>query len=124
MMDILLEMSGYRAWCCGFANRMPKGDIIPTRRNFELDHLNPVSKEGTSHQITNRAPLCKYHNGKKSNQRLHLAEYRQQIAADGELMVDSLDDLINLDEALARAQIIYGEAYARQHPQRRRGSRN
>ena len=106
MMDILLNMSGYQAWCCGFANRRPNGSVIETTRNFHLDHLNPVSKAGTSHQITNRAPLCPYHNIKKSNQRLHLAEYREQIAHAGELMVDSMGDLIDLDEAVHQATLI------------------
>lgn|GEM_PF-4071020 len=57
----LLKLSGYQAWCCGFANRLPDGSIIETTRNFHLDHLNPVSKAGTSRQIVNRAPLCPYH---------------------------------------------------------------
>ena len=83
----MLKLSGYQAWCCGFANRLPDGTIIETTRNFHLDHLNPVSKDGTSHQIVNRAPLCPYHNIKKSNHRLHLAEYREAIHKAGEMMV-------------------------------------
>ena len=79
MLEILLEMSDYQAWCCGFANRRPDGTIIREPWNFHLDHLNPVSKAGTSHQITNRAPLCPRHNVMKSNKRLHLAEYRETI---------------------------------------------
>ena len=35
----------------------------------------------------------------KSNQRLHLAEYRDKIARDGELMVDDASELIDLDYA-------------------------
>ena len=61
MLEILPEMSGYQAWCCGFANRLPDGSVVQTKRNFHLDHLNPVSKAGTSHRITNRAPLCPRH---------------------------------------------------------------
>ena len=115
MLEILLRMSGYRAWCCGFANRKPDGIIVKTTRNFELDHLNPVSKEGTSHQITNRAPLCPDHNRRKSNQRLHLAEYREQIVADGELMVDDVSQLMNLAEAAQRTLDIYSS----RQPQKR-----
>ena len=107
MLEILLNMSGYIAWCCGFANRMPDGSIRKTTRNFHLDHLNPVSKEGTSHQITNRAPLCPYHNIKKSNHRMHLAEYREKIREDGELMVNDKSDLIDLDYTAHQTLNIY-----------------
>ena len=107
MLEILLTMSGHIAWCCGFANRMPDGSIKKTTRNFHLDHLNPVSKEGTSHQITNRAPLCPYHNIKKSNHRMHLAEYRERIRQDDEMMVNDTSELINLDYAFHRTLNIY-----------------
>ena len=33
MLEILLEMSGYQAWRCGFANRRPDGSIVKTKRN-------------------------------------------------------------------------------------------
>ena len=69
--------------------------------------MEPVSKPGFSHQITNRAPLCTFHNIRKSNQRLHLAEYRERIACDGDLMVDSLADLMDLTEAAQRTLDIY-----------------
>ena len=107
MLEILLRISGYIAWCCGFANRMPDGSVLKTTRNFHLDHLNPVSKAGTSHQITNRAPLCPYHNIKKSNHRLHLAEYREKIQEDDEMMVNDTSELINLDYAFDRTLNIY-----------------
>ena len=110
MLRNLLELSGYQAWCCGFANRMPDGTIIKTTRNFHLDHMDPVSREGSSHQITNRAPLCMEHNIRKSNQRLHLAEYRQQIANAGELMVHDLSDLINLSYARHEAENLLTQA--------------
>ena len=114
MLEILLEMSGYQAWCCGFANRRPDGSVVQTKRNFHLDHLNPVSKAGTSHQITNRAPLCPYHNIMKSNHRLHLAEYREEIAKNGELMVDDVAELIDLDYAAHEALVIHSERQAQQ----------
>lgn len=114
MLEILLEMSGYQAWCCGFANRLPDGSVVQTKRNFHLDHLNPVSKAGASHQITNRAPLCPYHNIVKSNRRLHLAEYREEIAGNGELMVSDASELIDLDYAFQRALDIYSARQAQQ----------
>ena len=99
MPELLLEMSGYQAWCCGFANRRPDGSIVETTRIFHLDHLNPVSNAGASHQIVNRAPLCPYHNIMKSNHRLHLAEYRDEIAENGEMIVDDASELIDLTYA-------------------------
>ena len=107
--ELLLELSGFQAWCCGFANRRPDGSIVKTTRNFHLDHLNPVSKAGASHQIVNRAPLCPYHNIMKSNHRLHLAEYREEITKNGEMMVDDATELIDLTEAAHRTLTIYGE---------------
>ena len=68
-----------------------------------------MSKAGTSHQIVNRAPLCPYHNIMKSNHRLHLAEYREEIAKNGEMMVDDATELIDLTEAAHRTLTIYGE---------------
>ena len=115
MLAILLELSGYQAWCCGFANRLPDGAVIKTTRNFHLDHLNPVSKQGTSHQIVNRAPLCPYHNIMKSNKRLHLAEYRDEIAKAGEMMVANPAELIDLDYAAHETLLIYSD----RQPQKR-----
>lgn len=114
MLRTLLELSGYQAWCCGFANRRPDGSVIKTTRNFHLDHLNPKSKEGASNQITNRAPMCPTHNIRKNNRRVHLVEYRLEIADNEEMMVDSLTDLINLTYAGDRALEIYAQARARQ----------
>ncbi len=118
MLEKLLELSGYMAWCCGFANRRPDGAIIKTTRNFHLDHIAPKSRDntGTSNDIQNRAPLCPYHNIRKSNRRIGLAEYRQEIADAGEMMVNSVNDIINLDYALNEAMRMYGQAYAAKHP--------
>ena len=95
MLEFLLDLSDYTAWCCGFANRMPNGDVVRTTNNFHLDHLDPKSKEG-SDEIFNRAPLCPRHNTRKNARRVHLADYREEIAADGELLVDSIGDLVHL----------------------------
>ena len=118
MLEKLLALSGYMAWCCGFANRRPDGGIVKTVRNFHLDHIAPksIDNTGTSNEIQNRAPLCPYHNIRKSNRRIGLAEYRQEIADAGEMLVNSINDLINLDYALAQANLIYGQAYAQKHP--------
>ena len=114
MLKMLLELSGYMAWCCGFANRRPDGTIIRTTRNFHLDHVDPKSKEG-SNQITNRAPMCPYHNLRKSNNRIHLSDYREQIAHACEMMVDKTSDLIDLAYAYQQTlDIYYRERRARE----------
>ena len=112
MLEFLLQLSGYTAWCCGFANRRPGGSIVETTRNFHMDHLDPKSKEG-SNQVTNRAPLCPYHNIRKNQRRVHLAEYRQEIADAGEMMVDSINDLVNLAWAEQQAMDYYAVARMR-----------
>ena len=114
MLRQLLELSGWQAWCCGFANRRKCGEVIETTRNFHLDHLNPKSKEGASNQITNRAPMCPHHNIRKNNRRVHLAEYRQEIADAGELMVDNARELVDLTWAGDQALEIYTQARIRQ----------
>ena len=105
MLEFLLELSRYMAWCCGFANRMPDGSIVRMADNFHLDHVDPKSKGGLN-QITNRAPMCPRHNIRKKDRYVHLREYRQEIADAGEMMVNTTDDLINLswaaDAALER----------------------
>ena len=112
MLEMLLELSDYTAWCCGYANRMPDGSVVRTTRNFHLDHIAPKSREGTSNEIQNRAPMCPYHNIRKNNRQIALSQYRQEIADAGEMMVNSVNDLINLDYALAQAMELYGQAYA------------
>lgn len=111
MLEKLLELSGHMAWCCGYANRMPDGSVIKTTRNFHLDHIDPKSKDG-SNDIQNRAPLCPYHNTRKNNRRVHLADYRTEIADAGEMMVNTTGELINLAEAHHKAMQMYGQAYA------------
>lgn len=110
MLEMLLELSGYTAWCCGFANRMPDGSIIRTTRNFHLDHIDPKSKQG-SNDIQNRAPLCQTHNMRKRDRRIHLADYRVEIADAGEMMVNTTSELIDLAEAHHEAMQIYARAH-------------
>lgn len=117
MLEFLLDLSDYTAWCCGFANRMPTGDVVRTTNNFHLDHLDPKSKEG-SDEIFNRAPLCPRHNTRKNVRRVHLDDYRREIDADGELLVESVDDLVHL--AWARDQVMDFWAQERvKHPMQR-----
>ena len=117
MLEYLLGLSGWRAWCCGFANwkigSFGRPVIEHTTKNFELDHIDPQSKRGR-HEIDNRAPLCPYHNNMKSNRRVHLDELREEIAAVGELTVASVDDLVDL--AWARDQAL--EHWASERAQR------
>ena len=115
MLQRLLELSSYKAWCCGYANRMPDGTVIRTTRNFHLDHIDPKSKDG-SNDIQNRAPLCPYHNTRKNNRRVHLADYRTEIADAGEMMVNTTSELITLAEAHHEAMQMYGRAYAARYP--------
>lgn len=109
MLEYLLKLSGHKAWCCGFANRRPNGAIVETANNFHLDHIDPKSKDG-SNQIWNRAPLCPAHNVRKNNRRVHLAEYREEIANAGEMLVDTTADLINLAWAQQQAVDYYAAA--------------
>ena len=106
MLEYLLGLSSWMAWCCGFANwkigAHGRSVIEHTTRNFELDHIDPQSKRGR-HEIDNRAPLCPYHNNMKSNRRIHLDELREEIIAAEELMVP-VDKLVDL--AWARDQAL------------------
>ena len=106
MLEYLLGLSGWRAWCCGFANwkigSFGRPVIEHTTRNFELDHIDPQSKRGR-HEIDNRAPLCPYHNNLKSNRRVHLDELREEVVAAGELTVASVDNLVDLARARDQA---------------------
>lgn len=115
MLEELLRLSGYQAWCCGFANRKPDGSIIETTRNFHLDHIDPKSKEG-SNQIINRAPLCPHHNIRKGDKRIHLADYREMIAHAGEMMVDSIGQLVHLPWAYEEALKIHVASEMRRNP--------
>ena len=116
MLEYLLSLSDWQAWCCGFANRRKDGTVIQTTRNFHLDHVDPKSKDGAN-EIYNRAPLCPYHNTRKGNQWIHLADYRQQIADAGEMMVDSVNDLPILAEVRDMVQKYWAVEYVKRNPQ-------
>ena len=57
-------------------------------------------------------PLRPYHNTCKNNQRVHLTDYRTEIADAEEMMVDTVWELLNLAEAHHEAIRMYGRAYA------------
>ena len=116
MMEYLLSLSDWQAWCCGFANRKKDGTVIPTTRNFHLDYVDPKSKDGAN-EIYNRAPLCPYHNTRKGNQWIHLADYRQQIADAKEMMVDSVNDLPNLAEVNHQVHLYWAQELRKRRPQ-------
>ena len=111
MMEFLLGLSGYTAWCCGYAVRRSSGEVVKTTRNFHLDHIDPKSKQG-SNQIMNRAPLCPDHNIRKNNRRVHLEDYRAEIADAGEMLVDTTGELIDLAWAYEQALGYYAEKAA------------
>ena len=99
MLQYLLKLSNWRAWCCGFANWKIGPDGTPvieqTTRNFELDHIEPRSKEGRN-EIDNRAPLCPSHNSLKGNRSISLQELRSEIEDRGEWAVGSVEELVKL----------------------------
>ena len=111
MLEFLLDLSGYQAWCCGFANRMADGTVIKETSHFHLDHLDPKSKGG-SNQITNRVPMCAKHNLRKSDRYVHLKEYRREIVDLGELKVARISDLVDLTTAYQKALDYYAKAQA------------
>ena len=102
MLEFLLGLSGYMAWCCGFANRMPDGTVVRTIDNFHLDHIDPRYEDGAN-ELPNRAPLCSRHNLLKSGRRIHLSDYRKEIAGTGDLRVNTVDELIDLPRAYRAA---------------------
>ncbi len=120
MFEYLLGLSEWRAWCCGFANwrvgRYGQPEIEHTTRNFELDHIDPKSKDGR-HEIANRAPLCPYHNSMKSDRRIMLEDLRTEISKRDELLVPSVDDLVDLAWARDKAiDHLFAEKYRRFGP--------
>ena len=116
MLEYLLSLSGYQAWCCGFANRRSDGTIVETTRNFHLDHIEPASKDGAN-EIYNRAPLCPYHNIQKNNRLIRLAEYREEIANKGEIMVKTVRELPHLPEVRQKVQQYWALEFAKRRPQ-------
>lgn len=117
MLTELLEFSDYTAWCCGFANRKPHGEVIRQTWNFHLDHIDPVSAGGIN-EITNRAPMCPHHNIRKSNRLVALREYRNQILAAGEMQMPP-DQLVDLGQALLYATRTYARYMGNAYPEAR-----
>ena len=116
MLNELLTLSHYQAWCCGFANRREDGSIIRQDWNFHLDHIDPKAAGGIN-EIINRAPMCPHHNIRKSSQLVALREYRNQIADAGEMMVSSAGDLIDLGWAQSQVLEIHARYFIQRRPQ-------
>lgn len=108
MLELLLRESGWMAWCCGFAVRRPDGSIVETTGNFELDHIDPKTVGGADY-IVNRAPLCKQCNGKKGSRTITLRQLRDEIKEEGLLLVDSFDDLPDLQKMQHAAVELYSQ---------------
>ena len=104
MREELLQISGFRAWCCG--HRVMQANGLPAWGEYQLDHIIPKSRGGDD-DILNRAPLCGSHNRLKSAKNWTLEELRNWVAYKQELK-DGLDPdgLIRLDVAYRRAQEI------------------
>ena len=116
MLEYLLSLSEWQAWCCGFANRLADGSIVKTTRNFHLDHIEPQSKEG-SNEIYNRAPLCPHHNTRKGNRLVRLVDYREEIDNVGEMMVDNVSKLPHLAEVRETVHQYWAIEFAKRNPQ-------
>ena len=111
MLEELLRFSGWRAWCCGFANtRLTESgeyELVETTQNFHLDHITPKSEEG-SDQVTNRAPLCPYHNTSKGGRLIALPELRRQVLEAGEQRAPE-GMLVDLAAAYQHALDLYAD---------------
>lgn len=99
MREFLLKLSGYRCWTCGFTNTVETSsgtyEKYETTENFELDHIIPKS-QGGSHQMPNRAPVCKTCNSNKHGRNITLRAFRDENAREKRLRVPSVEDLVEL----------------------------
>ena len=102
--DLLIGKFGPQCWGCGYQPRRPNGSYDLTL--LEVDHIRArraaQGKQGGD-ELYNLAVLHRTCNGIKGN-RLTLEELRQHNALHGLLYVDSLNDLVDLYEALEFAQ--------------------
>ena len=81
-----------------------------------IDATRTTSDEGMAAYLTymairiiemHRAPLCPDHNIRKNNRRVHLEDYRAEIAYAGEMLVDTTGELIDLAWAYEQALGFY-----------------
>ena len=54
MLEFLRQLSDYQAWRCGLGNS-PDGNVVQTKRNFHLRHLNPLA----SPEPATRSPIAR-----------------------------------------------------------------
>ena len=102
MRELLLQASGWVAWCCGYAVRDHEGRIVETAANFQLDHLTPKTRGGRD-SILNAAPVCQRCNLKKSGRPITLEHLRDELEAEGTLLAPRrlLPDLPEMQERAA-----------------------
>ena len=81
-------------------------------QSIDLICIDPPFAKNQTFKGSLRPPLCLYHNTRKNNRRVRLADYRTEIADAGEMMVNTMGELINLAEAHHKAMQMYGQAYA------------
>ena len=89
--------------------------LLGSRFCPRIERRKSRENTGVSNDIQNRAPMCPYHNIRKHNRRIGLAEYRQEIADVVQMLVSLVNDLINLDWAQKQAMHIYGHRPARKY---------
>ena len=76
MLELLVGVSGWACWGCGFAVRSPDGSVVRTGAHFHLDHIEAQSSSGSNY-IHNRAVLCAPCNADKGRKPIRLKDLRQ-----------------------------------------------
>lgn len=79
MKEELLGANAWRLWCCG----EPMDTDIVHLGGIDLDHIIPKGSD----DIANRAPVCRIHNGRKSDRIMNYFELRREIAEANELYI-------------------------------------
>ena len=83
---------------------------------FSAGVLQPQKPPTGMPAWSRRLPLSEYQAWRCgfANRRRHLAEYREEIAKNGEMMVDNVAELIDLDYACHEALAIHSARQAQQ----------
>lgn len=94
--DLMMRLSDYRCWSCGFATRDASGKPLRTSTLLEYDHIVPRASTGLDGGdiFTNRAVLCRTCNGWKSDRDITINDLRQEervIERRAELGVEEAD---------------------------------
>ncbi len=75
--------------------------------SIDLICIDPPFAKNQTFTGSLRPPLCRYHNTRKNNRRVHLEDYRAEIADAGEMMVNTTGELIDLAWAYEQALGFY-----------------